>query len=127
MNISLSSDFKNIININKILTDKLLPIYLCTDLYDGLLLTEVRLIIINYICELTKVNFSRADFIDNYVGWTSPKTIRLLEHNRDKIIVINDFHSLVINDDDKFGIEAINTIKKYMLQNIKDIIIIFNK
>jgi hypothetical protein len=121
---NILTDFKNIININKTLTDKLLPIYLCTDLYDGLILTEVRLIIIDYICELTKVNFDRSDFIDNYVGWTSPKTIKLLEHNRDKIVMINDIDSLVINDDDKFGMEAVHAIKIFTRKN-ENIILIF--
>jgi len=111
-------------NIDRNFINRLLPIYLCTDLYHGLLLTEVRLIIIDYICELTKINFDRSDFIDNYVGWTSLKTIKLLEHNRDKIIVINDTNSLVINGNDSFGMEAINTIKIFIQKN-ENIILIF--
>ena len=116
---------KNNINIDKNFINKLLPIYLCTDLYDELLLIELRYIIIDYVCELNKVNFSREDFIGNYVGWTSPKTIRLLEHNHDKIMVINDTNSLVINDDDKFGIEAVHAIKIFIRKN-ENVILIFN-
>jgi len=121
---NLLTDFKNIININKTSINKLIPIYLCTDLYDGLLLTEVRFIIIDYICELNKVNFDRSDFIDNYVGWTYPKPIRFLERNRDKIIIINDSDSLVINDNDKFGMEAVHAIKIFIRKN-ENVILIF--
>ena len=118
-------NLSNVININKTLLFKILPIYQCTDLYDGLLLPELIRIIIDYVCELSKVTFTRLDFLDVYVGWTAHKTMKLLRSTIDKIIVINNTHTLIQNKGDAFGFEAIATISSFISQN-KEIIIIFN-
>lgn len=117
-------NIKNSININKTLLFKIFPIYFSSNLYDGLELPELRNIVIDYVFEVNKVNFNRLDFIDYYVGWTSYKTLDLLEFNRDKIIIINDPHSLIKCKNDVFGIEAINAIKNFIVQN-NDVVIIF--
>jgi len=59
------------------------------------------------------------------MGFTANKTTKLLQCNSDKIIIINDAHSLVQHKNDVFGIEAIDAINNFITQN-NDIIIIFN-
>lgn len=117
-------NMKNVLRINKSLRLEMFINKQYLNLHDELL-PELKHIIIDYTCELTKVYFVRSDFIGDYVGWTSNKTLKLLENNRDKIIIINDTHSLIGSENDYFGREAINTIKNFIVQN-KDIVIIFN-
>jgi len=124
MNICNISDckicnIKNNTNINKTL---LLKVNLCIDICDNLLLIELKNLILNFMYELYLVRFSDKDFLDKYVGWTYYKTIDLLQNNREKIIIINNSHSLIHHS---FGKEAIDTIKIFINEN-KDIIIIFN-
>ncbi len=68
---------------------------------------------------------SREDFVDQYVGWTAPKTKKLLMENRGKVLFVDEAYSLVEGLDDKFGIEAATTLNLFASQHPNEIIIIF--
>jgi len=68
---------------------------------------------------------SREDFVDQYVGWTAPKTKKLLMENRGKVLFVDEAYSLVEGPDDRFGIEAATTLNLFASQHPNEIIIIF--
>lgn len=68
---------------------------------------------------------TRADFIDKYVGWTSPKTNKLLEENLGKVLFVDEAYSLINGPHDEFGMEALTTLNLFLSQHSKEIIIIF--
>jgi len=68
---------------------------------------------------------SREDFVDQYVGWTAPKTKKLLMENIGKVLFVDEAYSLVEGLDDKFGVEAATTMNLFMSQHPNEIIIIF--
>ena len=68
---------------------------------------------------------SREDFVDQYVGWTAPKTKKLLNENRGKVLFVDEAYSLVEGLDDKFGVEAATTLNLFMSQHPNEIIVIF--
>jgi len=74
--------------------------------------------------EIIKV-VSRVDFIDKYVGWTSPKTIKLLEENLGKVLFVDEAYSLLNGPHDEFGMEALTALNLFMSQHPNEIIIIF--
>jgi hypothetical protein len=68
---------------------------------------------------------SREDFVDQYVGWTAPKTKKLLTENIGKVLFVDEAYSLVEGLDDKFGVEAATTLNLFMSQHPNEIIVIF--
>ena len=68
---------------------------------------------------------SRDDFIDQYVGWTSKKTNKLLRQNLGKVLFVDEAYSLINGPHDEFGMEALTTINLFLSQHPKDIIVIF--
>jgi len=68
---------------------------------------------------------SREDFVDQYVGWTAPKTKKLLMENLGKVLFVDEAYSLVEGLDDKFGVEAATTLNLFMSQHPNQIIVIF--
>jgi len=68
---------------------------------------------------------SREDFVDQYVGWTAPKTKKLLTENLGKVLFVDEAYSLVEGLDDKFGVEAATTLNLFMSQHPNQIIVIF--
>jgi len=68
---------------------------------------------------------SREDFVDKYVGWSDKKTKTLLEESRGKVLFIDEAYSLVTSNRDQYGIEAVNTINRFVSENPDEIIIIF--
>jgi len=68
---------------------------------------------------------SRADFVDRYVGWTSPKTLKLLEENLGKVLFVDEAYSLINGPHDEFGMEALTTLNLFLSQRSKEIIVIF--
>ena len=96
-------------------------------------LNEIKLIIDKYKNDqlyntLNKINkpvfLQRSDFIGQYVGWTSEKTIELLNNNINKIIIIKK-DELMINIDDSFGYEALQTITIFIIENFDKILVIY--
>lgn len=74
--------------------------------------------------EIIKV-VTRADFVDRYVGWTSPKTIKLLEENLGKVLFVDEAYSLINGPHDEFGMEALTALNLFLSQRPKEIIVIF--
>lgn len=68
---------------------------------------------------------SRSDFVDKYVGWTDKKTLKLLNDNLGKVLFVDEAYSLVSDPRDSFGLEAINTINKFLSEHPREIIVIF--
>ena len=74
--------------------------------------------------EIIKV-VTRADFVDRYVGWTSPKTNKLLEENLGKVLFVDEAYSLINGPHDEFGMEALTALNLFLSQHPKEIIVIF--
>ena len=68
---------------------------------------------------------TRADFVDKYVGWTSPKTNKLLEENLGKVLFVDEAYSLINGAHDEFGMEALTALNLFLSQRPKEIIVIF--
>jgi hypothetical protein len=68
---------------------------------------------------------TRADFVDRYVGWTSPKTNKLLEENLGKVLFVDEAYSLINGPHDEFGMEALTALNLFLSQHPKEIIVIF--
>jgi hypothetical protein len=68
---------------------------------------------------------TRADFVDRYVGWTSPKTNKLLAENIGKVIFVDEAYSLINGPHDEFGMEALTSLNLFLSQRPKEIIVIF--
>lgn len=68
---------------------------------------------------------TRADFVDRYVGWTSPKTNKLLEENLGKVVFVDEAYSLLNGPHDEFGMEALTALNLFLSQHSKEIIVIF--
>jgi DNA polymerase III delta prime subunit len=70
---------------------------------------------------------SRADFIDQYVGWTDKKTLKLLKQNIGKVLFVDEAYSLIsgANGHDMFGNEALTTLNLFLSQNPRKIVVIF--
>lgn len=68
---------------------------------------------------------TRADFVDRYVGWTSIKTVKLLEENLGKVLFVDEAYSLINGPHDEFGMEAVTALNLFLSQRPKEIIVIF--
>jgi hypothetical protein len=68
---------------------------------------------------------SRQDFVADYVGQTSGKTMRLLMANMGKVLFIDEAYSLLNDSRDPFGIEALTTLNLFLSQNPDSIVVIF--
>lgn len=68
------------------------------------------------ILKTDKLNeVSRSDLIAGYVGQTAEKTMEVIENSLDGVLFIDEAYSLRRAEDDKdYGIEAIDTLLKYM-------------
>ena len=76
--------------------------------------------------EFRFVEATESDLISSNVGGTAEQTQALLEKARGGILFIDEAYSLDKKDSDvDFGIEAINTILKFMEDNRDEIMIIF--
>jgi hypothetical protein len=69
---------------------------------------------------------SRPDFIGTYIGHTCDKTQKLLISTLEegKVLFIDEAYSLVLDDKDSFGHEALNEINRFMSEH-PELIIIF--
>jgi hypothetical protein len=68
---------------------------------------------------------SRDDFVGQYVGWTAPKTLKLLKANIGKVLFVDEAYSLLNGPHDEFGMEALNTLTKFLSEHANEIIVIF--
>lgn len=70
------------------------------------------------------VETSRPDFVGQYVGETSQKTLSVLKRAQGGVLFIDEAYSLCRGKGDSFGLEAVDTIVKYMEDNRDELIII---
>lgn len=70
------------------------------------------------------VEVSRADLVASYVGQTAPKTKKVIEQSLGGVLFIDEAYSLYRGKDDHFGLEAIDTLVKYMEDWREDFIVI---
>ena len=68
---------------------------------------------------------SRADFVAEYLGQTSIKTLALLKENIGKVIFIDEAYSLMTSKNDSFGMEAITVLNQWMSEHSHESIIVF--
>jgi hypothetical protein len=67
----------------------------------------------------------REDFVAEYSGQTSIKTLKFLNSCRGKCIIIEEAYVLYNSENDNYGMEALTVLNRFMDENPKDIIIIF--
>ena len=68
---------------------------------------------------------SRSDFVAGFLGQTALKTKRLLAENLGKVLFIDEAYSLINDDRDSFGMEALTTLNLFMSENPDKIVCIF--
>ena len=68
---------------------------------------------------------SREDLVGGYLGQTAIKTEKLLRENFGKVIFIDEAYSLVNDERDSFGREALTVLNRYMSEYSDSLIIIF--
>jgi len=69
---------------------------------------------------------SRPDFVGQYVGHTSDKTGRLLTNTLEegKVLFIDEAYSIVLDEKDSFGHEALNELNRFMSEH-PELVVIF--
>lgn len=60
---------------------------------------------------------SREDLVEQYVGWTAKKVESLLRANMGKVVFIDEAYSIINSYNDPFGVEALNTLNKFIGEN----------
>ena len=60
---------------------------------------------------------SREDLVAGYVGQTAPKTAKVLNDNRGKVLFIDEAYSLCHDNRDPFGKECLDTMTKFLSEN----------
>lgn len=68
---------------------------------------------------------SRVNLVGNYVGHTAKDTLSVLEEAKGGILFIDEAYSLVRDNPNDFGMEAVETLLKYMEDHRNEIIVIF--
>jgi DNA polymerase III delta prime subunit len=68
---------------------------------------------------------SREDFVGAFLGQTALKTEKLLRESLGKVLFIDEAYSLVNDDKDSFGKEALTVLNRFMSEYSDRIIIIF--
>ena len=68
---------------------------------------------------------SRVDFIEQYVGQSAPKTKKLLQANLGKVLFIDEAYSLLNDERDPYGMEALTTLNLFLSENEGKIVVIF--
>lgn len=68
---------------------------------------------------------SRVDFVAGYLGQTAIKTKKLLEECLGGVLFIDEAYSLIQEDRDSFGMEALTTLNQFMSEHPNEIIVIF--
>lgn len=71
------------------------------------------------------VEVSRADLVAQYMGQTAIKTAAVIKSAKGGVLFVDEAYSLVRNKEDFFGLEAVDTLVKYMEDYRDDIVVIF--
>lgn len=70
------------------------------------------------------VEVTRQDLVAQYVGQTAPKTAQVIKSALGGVLFIDEAYSLARNKEDTFGIEAVDTLVKYMEDYREDLVVI---
>jgi len=68
---------------------------------------------------------SREDFVGGYLGQTALKTEKLLQESLGKVLFIDEAYSMVSDEKDSYGREALTVLNRFMSEHPDEIIIIF--
>ncbi|GAX91931.1 AAA family ATPase [Effusibacillus lacus] len=68
---------------------------------------------------------SRVNLVGNYVGHTAKDTMSVLQEAKGGVLFIDEAYSLIRDNPNDFGMEAVETLLKYMEDHRNDIIVIF--
>jgi len=68
---------------------------------------------------------NRADLVDKYLGGTVHKTKKLCDENKGKVLFFDEAYSLITDDMDPYGKEALDTLNLYMSENPDNFVVIF--
>jgi hypothetical protein len=64
--------------------------------------------------EETFTVYTRGDFVGCYQGWSSKKTREIIERNIGKVIMVDEAYTLITDDNDTYGKEAVTEIVNFM-------------
>lgn len=70
------------------------------------------------------IEVSRTDLVGQYVGETAQKTSKKVNEALNGVLFIDEAYSLILGKNDLFGLEAIDTIVKYMEDYREELVII---
>lgn len=70
------------------------------------------------------VEVTREDLVAQYVGQTAPKTAQMIQSALGGVLFIDEAYSLAGGTHDTFGMEAVNTLVKYMEDYRQDLVVI---
>jgi stage V sporulation protein K len=68
---------------------------------------------------------SRVQLVGNYVGHTAKDTLSVLEEAKGGVLFIDEAYGLVRDNPNDFGMEAIETLLKYMEDHRNEIVVVF--
>ena len=80
--------------------------------------------ILGYLSSGHLIEVSRNDLVGQYIGETSQKTMAKINSARGGILFIDEAYSLARDDNDIFGIEAVDCIVKAVEDNRDDLVVI---
>lgn len=79
---------------------------------------------LGYLSSGHLVEASRADLVAQYMGQTANKTISVIKSAQGGVLFIDEAYALVRSKEDFFGIEAVDTLVKYMEDMRDDLVVI---
>lgn len=79
---------------------------------------------LGYLSSGHLVEVSRSDLVAQYLGQTANKTLSVINTARGGVLFIDEAYSLVRNSEDFFGVEAVDTLVKYMEDLRGDLVVI---
>lgn len=79
---------------------------------------------LGYLSSGHLVEVSRSDMVAQYLGQTANKTLSVINSARGGVLFIDEAYSLVRSREDFFGVEAVDTLVKYMEDLRGDFVVI---
>ena len=79
---------------------------------------------LGYLSSGHLVEVTRSDLVAQYLGQTANRTLSVINTARGGVLFIDEAYSLVRNKEDFFGVEAVDTLVKYMEDLRGDLVVI---